>query len=292
MKHTNSQFILQPIKLRNITKLYFQELFTNGCYIIYKKMFSIKRNMRFYMSAVLCVQILFFGCNKETAFDCVKKSGSNTSEERILSSFNEIEINCHSKVILHQDTLYKIIIHGGKNLIASVSSDVINQKLVIDNENYCNWVRSYKKNEIQLEIYFPSVRKICVYGSTDFKSEGILKLDSLDILFDTGVNNSQIEFEGKSLMTWVSSNGHYSFKGSADYFYHYNASAGEISAQNLTVEFAHVVNKMFSEIYVNATNLLLVEEISDGNIYYFGSPNKIIIQNTSGNGKLIPINTL
>ncbi|HQW58476.1 MAG TPA: DUF2807 domain-containing protein, partial [Gammaproteobacteria bacterium] len=102
---------------------------------------------------LLFISLVQMACNKESAPDFVQTTGELTQVERTTAEFNEIELNNSIDLVLTQDTVNRIIVEAGRNLIPDILTDVNNGKMVIKNSNKFNFLRSYKK-KIRVLVHY------------------------------------------------------------------------------------------------------------------------------------------
>ena len=183
-------------------------------------------------STILLISILS-ACNKENQFDCFKSTGKIINSERQLNDFKELEIDDVFNVFIAKDTINKIIIEGGKNLLPLIITEVKDGKLYIKNNNKCNWVRSYKK-ELNIFLYTQSLEHIFLYGESK-----IMSYDTLDIevfTIDNWSRASKIELTincSSSHLNIHGGTGSYTLKGISGVSYIYSHGTGHVFADNL-----------------------------------------------------------
>lgn len=221
--------------------------------------------------------------------DCVKGTGSTTSETRELSSFNEVIIQDKIDVHLITGTNHSVKIEGGKNVIKLVKTKIENGILTVSDDNRCDFTRSYKK-KITVYITVPALKRIQqdglgeVYMDTTFvcdtfryaiSNSGNLHLDlNSDVVYGGMHGNGDVFMKGIVGSNLVHAVG----QG----FYHgYDVNANDVI---LTL-------RTSGKMEVNVNSFLKVDmyDRSTGDIFYKGYPNSIY-KNIQGSGKLIETN--
>lgn len=232
------------------------------------------------------VFLTFFcpSCQKETP-KCFKSTGEILLEERITAPFSKIEIYDHLFVEINQDSFYSLSIEAGKNLLPFIKTDFENGILKIQNQNRCDFLRSYKNN-ILIRISLPNLDEIYYNGTGDitfnnnFKTNrfkffslngsGSLKLnlicDSANFQMETGAMNLEIS-------------------GKAFYSYFYQSGVGQANCCDFETKICHVNNFGSGDVQVQTDSILIAEIYKSGNIVYQSDPQKII-QVIEGSGKL------
>lgn len=124
--------------------------------------------------------IIFFSCNSENASDCFQTTGSIIKQEITVSSFDKILVNRDVELIIKQGTTQKVIIETGKNLINDVEAVVLDGKLILTDNNSCNYVRNYGVTKVYVTA--PNITEIRSSTQYDVRSDGVLTYPDLTIL--------------------------------------------------------------------------------------------------------------
>lgn len=225
-------------------------------------------------------------CKKENCFDCFKGVGKQISEERKFDDFKIITINDPFTIFLIQDSLNKLELIGGENLISSISSEINNNELIINNHNKCNWARSYKKSKITLNIHLTQLDSLYIIGECDVFSKDTLFLNKCRIDVQT-VGSVDLKVKAKELIFWPIGNGDFTISGSTNYYFLGSLGAGNIYSNNLKSHFTTVTCRSVANNYVYSDNILIIDELGYGNIYYYGNPDSVYVKKYTGDGKLI-----
>ncbi len=125
-------------------------------------------------------------CNSESAPDCFKTTGTIVTKEFSVANFSSIVVFDGVALTIKQDTVQRVVVKAGKNLIPEVKVSVKNNRLELATSNNCNWFRSY--NPIQVFVYSPNLTEIRSSTQFDVKSEGILQFDSFRIVSEDYLN--------------------------------------------------------------------------------------------------------
>jgi hypothetical protein len=124
--------------------------------------------------------IFLFSCNSENAGDCFQKTGEIIQQEVIVSAFTKILVNRDVELIIKQGIEQKVVIETGKNLMNDVEALVIDNKLIITDNNTCNYVRSYGITKVY--VTSPNITEIRSSTQYDISSNGVLTYPSLTLL--------------------------------------------------------------------------------------------------------------
>lgn len=246
--------------------------------------------MKSYLYIILIVCI-FVSCKKATDRQCLKSTGD---EETMLILLNEDfdTLDLYDGIVynLVQDTINELEISGGKNLIPFVSSNISNNKLIIRNENNCNFLRSLNK-KIRVNIHYKDLSYINFKGSESLESSNVINTNSLRIRIRDNAGSVNLNVSVGYLETSiVTGYGDYNLSGSAQTAYLNCNSNGFCDARALTTSQNLIVrSNTQGNMYINAGQVNLEATILQaGNIKYTGTPITKDV-NISGEGQLIDL---
>lgn len=240
---------------------------------------------------LISLGIFLFSCKKAEDRTCWKAAGEETKLEVPLESFNKLLLREHIIYELVQDSLNKLVITGGENLVKHIKYSVSDGLLELKNENRCNFFRSYK-NKVKVEIHFTDLINVHFEGTEPMTNLGTLKFNYLTFLIRDGAGPVNLNFDATVVMATITHGyGDFTFKGKVNYANFNVRSNGYCDAYGLEVSDSLVaVNNSQGDMKINAHNTKLKAETDlDGNIYYKGVPTSIIF-NQYGNGELIDAN--
>lgn len=123
---------------------------------------------------------LIVACNSENANDCFQKAGNSMQQEVIVASFDKILVNRDIELIIKEGPSQEVIIETGENLLNDVSAIVTDSKLILTDNNACNYVRDYGITKVY--ITSPNITEIRSSTQYDISSDGVLTYPSLTIL--------------------------------------------------------------------------------------------------------------
>lgn len=224
------------------------------------------------------------GCNKSG--DCFTNTGAIIKEERRVGDFDSIDVRDYVNLFLTQDSVNKVVVEAGQNIISGITTEVISRQLYIDNTLKCNWLRSYSK-PINVYISVKNLQKIYYLSSGNITSTNILKsgLLKLDIWGGCGSIDLDINVYQGSFILHL---------GTVDITLHGNCSIcsiyqgdfGIFQCKDMKTGYNYVTNKGSNDCYVNVTQYLNATIASIGNIYYTGDPDSVTIK-INGAGQVI-----
>lgn len=240
---------------------------------------------RYKIFILLVVVCLALSCDKENK--CLKTSGNNITEERLVNQpFEAIELNNKINLIITQDSITSLKVEAGSNLISMITTDVINNQLIIKSDNKCSFLRSYKK-PINVYLSTPNLKKISYKGNGDITSSNTLSFPNLYIESGGGTGSVNLSLISEQLdIRQHSGPADFNLVGFAKELNVYSLGAGWFFLDKLDAQFVHVSSNGTGDITVNASNTLRIELRYIGNVNYYGSP-VLNVTEYSGSGLIV-----
>lgn len=244
------------------------------------------------MQIVLKFRILLFAiivvlnaCVKESA--CIKPTGKQVIETRVISNeITHITLKDKLNLVLRQDSIASLTIEGGENLLKYVRARQKGTELELKNDNKCNFLRSYKE-EITIYLSLPNIKYINYTGFGNITNIGELKLNEFTFETRNGTGSINLTVDAQKISVLQHTGpADFTLNGKSKFIYLFSGGSGWLSCKNLISENTHVNHDGTGNVILTATNSLLIELTSIGNIEYYGSPSVTISQHT-GRGKLI-----
>lgn len=215
------------------------------------------------------LMLFLVSCQKGTK--CIHSMGDTIQETRFVSSFNRLRINSLMDVYWHLDTVSKVVISAGKNMMTYIKTEVKDNKLSITNENKCNWLRRYQR--IKVDVYSPAFKFIDLYGSGDFYLTDTLYSDS--VMVDNWSDISKVKLLVHCNTFSYSQNagtGDTYIVGSAGVSYLWVMGYGYVFANGFKTGYHYITHKSTGHLYVNVEKELGARLFSLGNLYVYGRP--------------------
>jgi Putative auto-transporter adhesin, head GIN domain len=247
---------------------------------------KMKKHKYNFLLFFLIVLIGWTGC-KKSGVNCLTSNGKTIRQDRLVQDFDSIDVQDYVNLILSQDSMNKVTVESGQNIINGITTEVVDRQLVIRNANKCNWLRSY---DVPVNVYVSvkDLKKIYYLSSGNISTTNTLKSYSLiiEVWGGSGIIDLDMDvFEGYFALVM----------GTADFNLHghcaintiYSGDFGLFQCKNLKTGYSFVTNKSSNDCYVNASQFLQANINSIGNIYYTGNPDSLAI-NIHGAGSVIP----
>lgn len=235
----------------------------------------------------MIIGLLSASCEKSAAPDCFNNTGNIARTERTIEPFHNVLLKDNINLYLKKGIQHKLEVEAGANLLPKIKTDVNEDGLlVLQNENQCNWVRSYEK-PINIYLTFVQLDSLEYRSIGDVNSEEVIDTESLNIQVREGSGKIKLELNAK----YVYASLHY---GTADIVlsgysfisYVYSASFGLIDNRDLLCQNVYVTNKSSNDLYLKVSGSLGATIENIGNIYYYGNPESLYF-NKLGTGELI-----
>lgn len=232
---------------------------------------------------VLLIFVVANSCGKDSS--CFKNTGKIITEQRAISSeINSIKTADNIDIIITQSDEVSLIVEGGANLLPYVKTEVSGNQLSISSDNKCGLLRDYT---IPITVYLslPNIGYIDYTGQGNISSTNKLVLAALSIESTAGTGNFNLNVEVDDLaIRQHSGPSDFTISGKAKNSYVYTLGNGWFHMSGLQTEKSHVSHGGSGRMIVNASNSLLVELYSTGDINYYGNPTVTIsVHNGLGN---------
>jgi hypothetical protein len=225
-------------------------------------------------------------CNKPNAPDCLQQAGEMAIEWRSMPAYDRIEISDNIQLILIDSDEEKIKVEGPSNLLPEIKTELRDQVLYIENDNTCNFVRSFR-HVYTVSLYGQNFRDILNRGTGDIFSGNTLRTGYVFIDNKRSLGTIHLEVELDSIR--LSNTTGYSdvlLSGSADVAYFFQQGLGTFDASNLNCRAVYSNNNSINDLHVQFRDYLYAAINNNGNIYYHG-PAGAIDSDHNGSGSLI-----
>jgi hypothetical protein len=246
------------------------------------KMMKILQAFNYLLPVVF---IGFSGCSKSGG--SLTNTGTIIQEERRLGNFDSINVQNYVNLLLTQDSVNKVVVEAGENVISGITTEVINNQLFVNNTLKFNWLRSYTK-PINVYISVKNLQKIYYNASGNITCTDTLRSSGLiiDIWGGCGSINLNLNI-GTGFFLMHLGTVDVTLRGKCAVCSIYQGDYGILKCGELRSGYNYVTNKGSNDCYVNAWQYLNAIVGSIGNIYYTGNPDTVKAQIT-GTGQLIP----
>lgn len=227
--------------------------------------------------------LLFNSCKKQNRCDCFKPRGETVIETRSVSNFHTLHTYDKIDVYFTQDTTLTtpiVQVKTGKNLVANVTTRIVDGELRIENTNKCNFVRG-AHNEVTVYVTAPFVNYFVQDGVGNiFGTNTVVQDTTHCFIYNSG--DIHLSVKTKGVMSHTHGIGDLYLDGTSDAFFSNIVGQGFINAGDLSVGYCFIYFRSNGQAHVRVTGRLDCELASTGDIYYTGNP---AVVNTKVTGK-------
>ncbi len=135
-------------------------------------------------------------CDSENANDCFQVDGALITKEISVAFFTKIQMEDDIRVILKEGPIQSVLIETGENLVPDLNVEVLEETLILQNNNGCNFLREYGRTLVT--VTSPNITFIRQASAFELRSEGVLTYPELLIWSNTNPNSLNIEDANKS----------------------------------------------------------------------------------------------
>lgn len=235
------------------------------------------------LTGLCAVMILALSCSKDS---CPLSSGNTKSELRDLPFFQEIILYDKINVILKPDSVQKIEVEAGKNILAGITTTVAGEKLTIQDNSGCKMFRT-DGGAVNVYISTGALQKMSYHGSGNVSSTDTIRQNHFIIDCDEGSGSINLKLVADSADAIIRTrNADISLAGHGNSTLIYCAGEGSVDLSQFTSRDLQLETKSIRDVHVHVTDNLNASILYLGNVYYSGNPEYIESQITSS-GKLI-----
>lgn len=237
--------------------------------------------------------LLFTSCDTEDAPDCFQSAGKIIEKELEVEAFEQLIVYENINLFVEQGPEQKIIVETGENLLNEISAEVIDNRLILRNNNGCNFVRDYGMTNIYVTV--PNLTWLQNAGNRVIKSVGELHFSSIWLRslnqerakgvytvgdFDLHLISKNVRVTGDDFSNFF-------LRGETDYLNLFIANGdGRVEAQDLVADTVEIFHRGTNKLIVNPQQVLKGEIRSTGDVISVNRPPVVEVE-TFYSGKLI-----
>jgi hypothetical protein len=224
---------------------------------------------KIHLTSILFIAFMSVALLPSCRLGCVKGSGNHTTQNLKLDKFNNIYIEGGFKVVLKQDSSYKVSIEADDNLMQYIHTESDGGELHIHSrKNMCG------SGEIIVNIGVGDLEELRGSGAVDFTSDGKLNTKDLKIKL-SGAGKVDLDLTAANVITDGSGSTEITLKGQATSHKVDLMGAGKISALDFVVGSYDIRTTGSSHCEINVLNSLNVNTTGDSEIKYRGNPTNV-----------------
>lgn len=235
--------------------------------------------------------VVLFGCEKSEDRSCWKFVGDPAVKEIEVEGFDKLDMGPHLTYTLVQDTVERVTLIGGENLLNFIECKVEDKKLIIRDKNKCSFLRQ-NDSPVHVQIHVKKVVNILFEGTHSVRCANQLNSDYFTLVLRDGSGEFNLNINAIALYASVTHGwGNFNIQGEVDYFNAQIRSNGFGNAYNLQVKDSlHAISWSTETFRVNPNNCSFrAQTHSSGDIWYIGTPTSLEY-NQYGSGQLVDKN--
>jgi hypothetical protein len=238
---------------------------------------------------MLFVELFLFSCNKENMNDCFTDRGVTAVEKRKLDVFRNIKLGKRIQLVLIEDTVNYAIVEAGSHLLPSIVTSVEGEVLTIQNNNKCNWVRTYK-DSILIKLHYTDLFSIEMKGASKITNQDTLRnSDTLKFEFRDASGDVNLMVDNKRIeIIQHTGSSDVIVNGKTDDLSVYMSGLGWGDYSKLYCRTAYVDTRSAADVKVYAYLAFDFRLRFSGDVYYRGA-GTVNSQTIIGDGKIVKL---
>lgn len=242
---------------------------------------------------MLAISIILASCNGDNAPDCFQNSGNLVRKNVDVPEFSTMTVFENLKVVIKQGDNQKVDIETGEYLMNDVSAVVEDGRLILRNDNGCNYVREYGLTTVY--VTSPNITEIRSSTGLLISSDGALAYPSLSLIAES-FNNPETEttdgsfdlnMNATSVSIVVNGIAYFKVQGTTENF-NVTVAAGDsrIEAENLMANNVSINHRGSNDVFVNPLQRISGVIRGTGDVISLNRPPEVDVEELF-NGRLI-----
>nr|WP_288932396.1 head GIN domain-containing protein [uncultured Allomuricauda sp.] len=256
------------------------------------------QNTRYLLEGALGVFVMLFAfllisCNGDNVPDCFQNEGEIVRVTLDVPEFGTITVFENLNVVLKQGTEQQVEVETGEYLLNDVSAVVEDDRLILRNENSCNYVRDYGLTTIY--VTSPNITEIRSSTGLTISSDGILNYQSLNLIAESFNNPDAATTDGSfdlnlnatTVRIVVNGIAYFNLQGNTENFI-VTVAAGDsrIEAEELVAQRVSINHRGSNDVFVNPQQSLSGVIRGTGDVISVNRPAEVDVEELF-NGRLI-----
>nr|WP_299175289.1 head GIN domain-containing protein [uncultured Allomuricauda sp.] len=237
--------------------------------------------------------LILIACNGENTPDCFQNAGDLIRTTTEVPNFTTITVFENINLVLKEGAEQQVEIETGEFLQNEVSASVSDDRLLLRNENGCNFIRDYGLTTIY--VTSPNITEIRSSTGLLISSDGVLNYPNLNLISESFINSESETTDGSFDLTLNAENVQITVNGIA-FFKLAGASsnlnvlvaAGDsrIEAEGLVAQNVSMNHRGSNDIIVNPQSSISGVIRGTGDVISISRPPEVNVEELF-NGKLI-----
>lgn len=221
------------------------------------------KRIKFFAVFKLAVMILFASCVFKNVY---KGTGNVTKQERIVNSFNTLDLSVVYDVVIIPSQYEKVIVETDDNLQKLVLIENHGNSLMIKMKENIN-IKKKKKGKIY--VYTKELSKIKNSSVGNVTSLGKIKTHQF-FLNNSSVGNTALKIKAEVIDINNRSVGNTELAGACEKLEIKNSSVGNLNAKSLECQVLDLNNKSVGDAKFTAQKEMYIRNSGIGNLHVYG----------------------
>lgn len=219
---------------------------------------------------------------------CKKKNGGELTLTEELAPFEEIILYDVFDVFLTQDSTYSIKIIANEKIVEKIDVSIENNILSIRNDATWRWLNP-KTNKVKLYISVNRPKKVTAKQPCNIMTTNPIISDDFGLVLESKLNTATLDLNCNVFYYWNNfpTGGNLTLTGKSNTLKIWNTALMTVDASNLTTGYALVENDSKGICKVRPINTLEYSIHGEGDVYLFGEPTQIIVNEITSTGELV-----
>lgn len=239
------------------------------------------------------VTSLLIACNGDNVPDCFQNAGDLVRETVQVDTFSAITVFENINMVIREGAEQSVEIETGEFLRNEVSATVENDRLILRNDNGCNFVRDYGLTTVY--VTSPNISEIRSSTGLLISSDGVLNYPSLTLVSESFTNSESETTDGsfdlavnsETVRITVNGIAFFKLRGTTSNFDVFIAAGdSRIEAENLIAQNVSVNHRGTNDVLVNPQQRISGVIRGTGDVISSNRPPEVEVEEIF-NGRLI-----
>lgn len=239
------------------------------------------------------VALFLIACNGDNVPDCFQNAGDLVRETVEVDNFSTITVFENINMVIRQGTEQSVEIETGEFLRNEVSATVENDRLILRNDNGCNFVRDYGLTTVY--VTSPNISEIRSSTGLLVSSDGVLNYPNLLLISESFTNTESettdgsfdLDVNSETVRITVNGIAFFKLRGTTVNFDVFIAAGdSRIEAANLVAQNVNVNHRGTNDVFVNPQQRISGVIRGTGDVISSNRPPEVEVEEIF-NGRLI-----
>ncbi|WP_299488307.1 head GIN domain-containing protein [uncultured Allomuricauda sp.] len=237
--------------------------------------------------------LILIACNGENTSDCFQNAGDLIRTTTEVPNFTTITVFENINLVLKEGAEQQVEIETGEFLQNEVTASVADNRLILRNENGCNFIRDYGLTTIY--VTSPNITEVRSSTGLLISSDGVLNYPNLNLISESFINSESETTDGSFDLTLNAENVRITVNGiaflklagvSANLNVVIAAGDSRIEAEGLAAQNVSMNHRGSNDIIVNPQSSISGVIRGTGDVISINRPPEVNVEELF-NGKLI-----